>query len=390
MRPSTKNRTLDDILKAIPASQVARIELIRTARPGLDQKGAQLLANVVRITAASSVHAFTLSNYTYTDGTTRPAFRAETSRRGIAGGWEASLLLSRNQDESGNGERVKRRPSGEVLERARISVDSPIRGAEARMAADLPLAGGTTRGNLSLTHQDYRTHEAIAFVDGGMSGLHARTDDRIRTNSGEIGGEWSRAFGSLNTKLLMLATRKDIAVRSASDDGGTPSDYVSDSVADERILRATADRTPERGAAWEISSELAYNALESRSALSIAGAPVALPGGNVTITEWRGDASALVKIPVFNRLSAEMMIRGDPASTSLYRSGPARGGRAVANARGDCRRLSRHRRCVLAGDRRASDRDGAGRRPARATRENRKGSVAGLIATDDRETFKSA
>lgn len=311
VRPSTKNRTLDDILKAIPASQVARIELIRTARPGLDQKGAQLLANVVRITAASSVHAFTLSNYTYTDGTTRPAFRAETSRRGIAGGWEASLLLSRNQDESGNGERVKRRPSGEVLERARISVDSPIRGAEARMAADLPLAGGTTRGNLSLTHQDYRTHEAIAFVDGGMSGLHARTDDRIRTNSGEIGGEWSRAFGSLNTKLLMLATRKDIAVRSASDDGGTPSDYVSDSVADERILRATADRTPERGAAWEISSELAYNALESRSALSIAGAPVALPGGNVTITEWRGDASALVKIPVFNRLSAEMMIRGE-------------------------------------------------------------------------------
>ncbi|MBL8646858.1 MAG: hypothetical protein JNL46_06360 [Sphingosinicella sp.] len=44
VRPSTKNRTLDDILKAIPASQVARIELIRTARPGLDQKGAQLLA----------------------------------------------------------------------------------------------------------------------------------------------------------------------------------------------------------------------------------------------------------------------------------------------------------------------------------------------------------
>ncbi|MBL8646857.1 MAG: TonB-dependent receptor [Sphingosinicella sp.] len=190
-------------------------------------------------------------------------------------------------------------------------MDSPIRGAEARMAADLPLAGGTARGNLSLTHQDYRTHEAIAFVEGGMSGLNARTDDRIRTNSGEIGGEWSRAFGGLNTKLLMLATRKDIAVRSASDDGGTPSDYVSDSVADERILRVTADRTPERGAAWEISTELAYNALESKSALSMAGAPVALPGGNVTITEWRGDASAQVKVPVFNRLSAEMMIRGE-------------------------------------------------------------------------------
>ncbi|MBA4758208.1 TonB-dependent receptor [Sphingosinicella sp.] len=311
VRPSTKSRTLDDILKAIPAGQVARIELIRTARPGIDQKGAQLLANVVRISDTSNVRAFTLSNYTYTDGTTRPAFRAETSRRGITGGWEASLLLSRNQDESGNGERVKRSASGDVLERARISVDSPIRGAEARMAADLPLAGGTARGNLSLTHQDYRTRETLAFLEANIFGPSARTDDRVRTNSGELGGEWSRPFGDVNTKLLALATRKDIAVRSTSDDGGALSDYMSDSVADERILRATVDRTPARGPSWEISGEVAYNALDSVSALSVAGTPITLPGADVTITEWRADLSALMKLAVSSRLTAEMTLRGE-------------------------------------------------------------------------------
>ena len=311
VRPSTKNRTLDDILKAIPASQVARIELIRAARPGIDQKGTQLLANVVRVAAASNVHAFTLSNYTYTDGTTRPAFRAETSRRGLAGGWEASLLLSRNQDESGNGARVKRSAAGDVMERARISVDSPIRGAEARMAADLPLAGGTARGNLSLTHQDYRTQESLSFLEGGMVAPDARTDDRIRTNNGELGAEWSRAFGGVNAKLLAFATRKDVAVRSTSDDGGTLSDYVSDSVADERIFRVTVDRTPASGVAWEVSGEVAYNALDSLSALSVAGVPVTLPGADVTITEWRGDLSALVKVAVSRRLTAEMTLRGE-------------------------------------------------------------------------------
>ena len=98
VRPSTKSRTIDDALKAIPASQVARIELIRTPRPGLDQQGAQLLVNVVRVADSSRVEAFTLSNYAYPGRGLLPSLRAETSRRGGTGGWEASLLLSLNQD----------------------------------------------------------------------------------------------------------------------------------------------------------------------------------------------------------------------------------------------------------------------------------------------------
>lgn len=315
VRPSTKNRTIDDVLTAIPAAQVMRIELIRTPRPGLDQQGTQLLVNVVRVAEESRSQAVTLSNYSYAGSALLPSLRGEMSRRNGKGGWEASYLLSLNQDESGEGERITRLPDGTVLDRAKVAIDSPIRGAEARLAGDTGFAGGVIRGNLSFTHQDYRTHEVLDFLEGPLAGSMARTDDAIRTNSGEAGAEWSRSFVSnLSAKLLVLATRKDVSTRSASEGTDGSSLYRADSVADERILRATLARSPGSGVAWEINGEVAYNALDSQSAFEFDGVPVTLPNSDVRIAEWRGDAFAKLTIPLSPRLTAEATARGEYSS----------------------------------------------------------------------------
>lgn len=46
--PVSKNDTLDEILKRIPAAAIARVELIRGGAPGIDMQGRTVVANVVR------------------------------------------------------------------------------------------------------------------------------------------------------------------------------------------------------------------------------------------------------------------------------------------------------------------------------------------------------
>ncbi|MEL7687180.1 TonB-dependent receptor [Citromicrobium bathyomarinum] len=314
-RPSTKNITLTAVLQAIPASQVERIELIRGERPGIDRQGAQLLVNVVRKQEQSATRSYTLSGYAYPDGIVRPSLRFETSRRTGSGGWEGSLLLSTNQDESGTGTRLRRDAQGQEIERADIAIDSPIKGGEARLAGDFPFAGGTLRGNGSLTYQDYRTRERLSFATGPFGGTEARIDDRIETVSGELGAEWTRQFGkALTTKVLLLGTRKDTAIRSASDEGGVTSDFASDSLADERILRIAFDRPSDDGLGWEAGGEIAYNSLGSRAGLTLDGLPFALPNSNVIVTEWRGDLFGRIKWQLTPAFQAEGTIRAEQSA----------------------------------------------------------------------------
>ena len=47
-RPATKNDTLDEVLQRIPASSVARIDVIRGGAPGIDMQGKTVIANVIR------------------------------------------------------------------------------------------------------------------------------------------------------------------------------------------------------------------------------------------------------------------------------------------------------------------------------------------------------
>lgn len=318
-RPSTKSATIDVLLQAIPAAQVARIELIRGERAGIDRQGVQLLANIVRKASATATRTYTLSGYAYPDGVVRPAFRFENSHRAADRGWQGSVLLSTNQDESGIGTRVRRAVDGREIERARISIDAPIRGAEGRLSGDFPVAGGTLRGNGSLTWQDYRTHEQLDFTLGPATGSTARNDDRIRTTSGEIGIEWTRSLATrLTTKLLALATRKHVVTGSRSDEGGMASDYRGDGMADEGIVRVALDRSAATGIGWEAGVELAYNALDSISRFSVGGTEIPLPGGGVLMSERRGDLFARLKGTPSPALLAEVTLRGEASTLEQH------------------------------------------------------------------------
>src|SRR5438270_121548 len=47
-RPATKTDNLEEVLKRIPFSTVARIDVIRGGAPGIDMQGKTVIANIVR------------------------------------------------------------------------------------------------------------------------------------------------------------------------------------------------------------------------------------------------------------------------------------------------------------------------------------------------------
>src|SRR5258706_5581202 len=80
-RPASKDDSLEEILKRIPAGQVARIEVIRGNAPGIDMQGKSVIANVVRKTDAGlRVTAAYAGNYVY-DGRYKPSVRLEGTKR---------------------------------------------------------------------------------------------------------------------------------------------------------------------------------------------------------------------------------------------------------------------------------------------------------------------
>lgn len=88
-RPGSKN-SLDDVLRRIPAAQVARIEVLRGGVGASDTQGQTVVANVVRIEGAStgtSVVRLVRKN----DGSIRP--QTETSYSTTIDGWETSSKL---------------------------------------------------------------------------------------------------------------------------------------------------------------------------------------------------------------------------------------------------------------------------------------------------------
>lgn len=311
-RPSTKNLYLEDLLKAIPADQVAMIELIRTPRAGLDQQGTQMLVNVIRTKTGSAATSVTLANYAYTQRAGLPSVRVETNRRTDKGGWDAMLYIARNQDEGGKGRRYTTDGAGGLIDDAAITVDAPLHGLESRLSGDRALFAGTLRGNLSYTYQDYSMREDAQHENGLWAGTLSRVDDGIITQNAEASAEWSGPLlPGTQAKFMALGTRKTLTLDSASEASSGATLYEGHSRADERILSASLSGSLPQGRNWELTSEFAYNTLASRSAFSMDGTPIDIANANIELSELRGEFGAQLSTPLAKSITAELDLKGE-------------------------------------------------------------------------------
>jgi len=142
-RPASKSDNLEDILRRLPASKVARIDLIRGGAPGIDMQGKAVIANIILKADGGTHGLFAVANNFYpNDGRFAPASRLEGSGGSNGRNWELGLFVgSFIDDGSGDGPRTRVSPTGVPLIRSKVQSEAGGDDYHATGAYETPLAG---------------------------------------------------------------------------------------------------------------------------------------------------------------------------------------------------------------------------------------------------------
>lgn len=312
--PVSKNDSLDELLKRIPAASVARIELIRGGAPGIDMQGRSVIANVVRARSDGARGAVMTSAHFINDGRVLTSLRAESQAEWGGRRFEASLVFGKGPDDSlGDGPRVRFGPNGQVLIASDVDADGGGLRAWATGAFETPLAGGRMRLNGAYMRSP-ASGEITDRIRGGGREYEYYTNVRLQR---ELGGRFSRPLGEL-TRLEAIAFQQwnDVETRADFEAPGLRRDFDLDKRVSESVGRLTLKRTLSPTLSAEAGVEGALNRLESETAFTLNGAAVALPAADVEVEETRGELFATATWRARPGLTVEAGLRRESSAIS--------------------------------------------------------------------------
>jgi len=290
-RPATKNDALDEILRRIPASEVARIDLIRGGAPGIDMQGKTLIANVIR-KADDGLHLTTAAQLTALyNGKFDWATRFEGSKRVGHTAWEWGVFLGTGADDgTGGGPRTITDPTGAVIRSGLEHYFGEQGTDKVNGAVETPFLGGKLRVEGSYIHQPYFSlrDDALTNPVGHEVDVYKQTQD-----TGEVGLRYDRDLGASST-LEVYALQHFYSYASLDQFGaeGDVSTFTLGKRGGESILRGTWRFAPRPNLTVESGLEGDYNWQTSRTAETDQGLPIPVPAANVLVREYRGEAFA--------------------------------------------------------------------------------------------------
>jgi outer membrane receptor protein involved in Fe transport len=326
-RPATKTDALSDILKRIPVSAVARIELIRGGAPGIDMQGHTVLANIV--SGASSELVATTDALLTKDGRVGITTRIDASRRRGEEGLIGSLYLFSHQGpNAGHGEKDRFDASGAPISRAEVHDQNPNSGVLLTGEWDTRQLGGLLRlkgyaiyGTNLLTEED-----ALSDASGFRQDLITSS---FRTRHVELSGDFTRLLTS--SAQLQLTAIQDLEHLDSGNNARQAGSLVhsgDDDDEGESIVRATLTYSGVRRWSLEAGGEGAYNFLDATSGLLIGDVPQILPSANVQVAEvraepfatltWRPRPPVTVEAGIRYELS-RLTVAGDAHNSASFR-----------------------------------------------------------------------
>jgi outer membrane receptor protein involved in Fe transport len=305
-RPSSKSDSLKDVLARLPASQVARVELIRGGAPGVDMQGKSVIANVVLKTGTSVKGLAAVSNKAVYDGRNMPGARLEGSRRSNGTTLEGSLVYGGFVDDgAGDGVRVRRDASGAPLRVGSVQSDGDGFQTLASGSYETPLAGGKLRINGRFNNERFNFKQ----IDTSSAGTNAEKsfDDEYER---EVGLRYTRDVGPKNSlETVFLHQEDDEQFDSNYRAGGFVADFGQHSLTKEDIVRGVWKFRPTATLSFEGGAETAINTLEGKTAYAENGVPVALPSADVDVEEKRSQAFVTGTWRASPKLTAEAGLR---------------------------------------------------------------------------------
>jgi hypothetical protein len=280
-RPATKTDTLDQLLYRIPASSVARIDVIRGGAPGIDMQGKTVIANVVRKSGGAFHGLLAAQSTSLADGREYWAARMEGSGKLGPGTWEGGLLIGEGQDGGlGDGHLANYDPAHKLQSQGLIHAQGEGQTFTLNGAAEEPLWGGRLRVNTRINTD--------TFITPTPQATQEHQDDNAFQS--EFGARYTHALGpraGLETVLLRQDKTEHYADRFLAP--GDTQLFHQDTTTAETIARTVLrfQQTPKLS--WELGGEAADNTFENRIRFSDNGAPVPLPAANVDVEEKRGE-----------------------------------------------------------------------------------------------------
>ncbi len=312
-RPSSKNDDLGSILQRLPASQVERIDVIRGGAPGIDMQGLAVVANVVRRKGAASTGLIGVADtWVVSDGRHAPIVRLEGSRRWDGRTLEASYVGSSFTDDgAGDGSRTRRDAAGRVIDAARDKSEADGMEHTLSSSFETPLAGGKLRVNGQALVQKYFYDDVLNPLIGAPPGSsQSRERDHQNKEELELGGDYTRQFGArLKSETVVLQNVKGEDYLTLFTAPGDLERFREQHTQTETVGRQTLTWTASRRLAVEGGAEFAYNDLTSHVRFVQNGAAMAIPGANVEVREFRGEAFAKATWTATSKLTVEAGLR---------------------------------------------------------------------------------
>lgn len=287
-RPTAKTDDLEAILKRIPASRVARIDVIRGGAPGIDMQGKSVIANVILKDGDATNILITAQNIAWGGGAIQPSAILELTGREGAQTYEATVTryADVNDDAVGKGYfRSTPATGASTAGTARISGGKWV-GWGFHGATTSPLWGGDFGANLTL--KQTINSETVAYG----APIRATYLDRETSAPMELGVNWEKRFGASDITVLAVGRLEHDKSLNTGNDASGKQVFTASQDTSETILRATWTYDRSEALAFEAGGEGAYNSLYGRSAYTQNGAMVALPGSAARVGERRGETFA--------------------------------------------------------------------------------------------------
>ena len=317
-RPASKDDSVGDLLRRIPASSVLRIEVIRGGAPGIDMQGKTVLANVIRrqdIDGKLTVNAST--THGVNNDQASASLLVEGEKRVGQTSLDGSLRIGRYLDDGeGRGLWTRTFAGGGPV----IMAHEDGAGAEENYkltgAIETPALGGKIRFNASLLIDPYAntTNDPLAPPPGDEL-------DRFynEVDTAEFGLRFDRTFGSglaLQTFLLQQLGRQKTTddffsdPRTAALTGDDVSaNFLLKKRTGESIARTIVKIQAAKTLALEVGGEGDFNWLKSDTHYVENGVLTPLPAADVEVDELRGEVSATATWQALRTLTLEAGIR---------------------------------------------------------------------------------
>lgn len=303
-----KHETLSTQIRRIPASQVLRIELIRSGNAAIDMLGEPALANIVRDDDASSRGSMSAGSAFFSRGFRAPNIEGELSVRNRSREFGLAAAAGSTVDiEHGKGASPRFAPDGTQLRANRLTQDEGERFREIAGKFLQTLADADLQLNASYRREDFHAHilEAELFPTTQRDRV---TEFEEETES-ELTGRFNWTLGaglSMQLSALYRGTTEDGGERELSAEGAAL--VAQDNDASEKVIRASA-RWETDSIVWDGGIEVVENALRSKNGLNVNGEAIELPGASVRVTEQRVEPFASVTWSAGTQWSLEAGLR---------------------------------------------------------------------------------